>query len=143
MSTKTVHTSLNYFSPPADGSKPYTLINAPDPASGQRQRNWDFNEQEVEIEDIRGNEASVSLDTAGYHFGVHPAKHSAFLDDKEIQNEYYPESIELIKSVTGASRVVLFDHSEHVFVHQGYSKANNGFCSSSAQCPGTARLLPR
>ena len=33
-------------------------------------------------------------------------------DDAEIEKEYYPESEELIKKVTGASRVVFFDHSE-------------------------------
>jgi hypothetical protein len=68
-------------------------------------------EHEVEIEDLRGNEASVSLDGNGFHYGVHASKHTAFDNDAAIEAEYYPESIELIKSVTGASRVVLFDHS--------------------------------
>ncbi|KAG6882026.1 hypothetical protein C0992_012934, partial [Termitomyces sp. T32_za158] len=40
-----------------------------------------------------------------------PAKHKTFLDDAEIQREYYPESIRLLKSVTGASQVVIFDHT--------------------------------
>ena len=30
---------------------------------------------------------------------------------EEIEREYYPESIALVKELTGASRVVLFDHS--------------------------------
>jgi hypothetical protein len=42
---------------------------------------------------------------------VHEAAHKAFTNDADIEKEYYPESIELIKRVTGASRVVLFDHS--------------------------------
>jgi hypothetical protein len=112
MSRKTVSASLNYFSPPKDGSTPHSYINKPDPASGVSQYNWEFNEQEVEIEDLRGHEGTASLDTTGFHFGIHPAKHQAFTDDKDIEREYYPESIELIKSVTGASQVVLFDHSE-------------------------------
>jgi hypothetical protein len=112
MSTPTVQAILNYFTEPVDGSKPYGYINAPDPASGQKQRNWEYNEKTVEIENLRGNESSVSLDTSGFQFGTHPAKHTAFTDDKLIEEEYYPESIELIKSVTGASRVVLFDHSK-------------------------------
>jgi hypothetical protein len=111
MSTPTVQAILNYFTEPVDGSKPYGYINAPDPASGQKQRNWEYNEKTVEIENLRGNESSVSLDTSGFQFGTHPAKHTAFTDDKLIEEEYYPESIELIKSVTGASRVVLFDHT--------------------------------
>ncbi|EEB92672.1 hypothetical protein MPER_08785, partial [Moniliophthora perniciosa FA553] len=37
--------------------------------------------------------------------------HKAFNDEAEIEKEYYPESIELIKKITGASKVVLFDHT--------------------------------
>jgi hypothetical protein len=112
MPARTVHASLNYFTSPADGSVPFTRTDAADPASGLPQTNWEYNSQEVEIEDLRGNEGSASLDTTGFHFGVHPSKHQSFTNDKDIEEEYYPESIELIKSVTGASRVVLFDHSE-------------------------------
>ena len=36
----------------------------------------------------------------------------AFEDDAALEKEYYPESIALIKELTGASRVVVFDHSE-------------------------------
>ncbi|KAF8639136.1 hypothetical protein AX17_001626 [Amanita inopinata Kibby_2008] len=34
-----------------------------------------------------------------------------FITDEEIEKEYYPESEELTKELTGASRVVLFDHT--------------------------------
>jgi hypothetical protein len=111
---RAVHASLNYFTPPADGSVPFTRRDAADPASGLPKSNWEVNSQEVEIEDLRGNEGSASLDTTGFQFGVHPANHQSFANDDEIEKEYYPESIELIKSVTGAGRVVLFDHSEYV-----------------------------
>jgi hypothetical protein len=42
---------------------------------------------------------------------VHESKVKGFYDQKEIEEVYYPESIELIKKVTGASKVVIFDHS--------------------------------
>ena len=89
----------------------YQYVNA-DPVTGERKRNFEREEKSVVVENIRGKESSVSLDTAGFQFYLHPAKHSAFVNDEEIRQEYYPESAKLIKAKTGASRVELFDHSE-------------------------------
>jgi hypothetical protein len=72
---------------------------------------WVQVEHTAEIEDLRGKEDSVTLDTAGFQFLKKAAKHQSFATDEVIKNEYYPESIELIKELTGASKVVLFDHS--------------------------------
>jgi len=60
----------------------------------------------VEIEDLRGKEDSVTLDTAGFQFAKKVAKHQSFSTDDVIIKEYYPESIELIKELMGASKVV-------------------------------------
>ncbi|KAJ7916201.1 hypothetical protein B0H13DRAFT_1609641 [Mycena leptocephala] len=57
------------------------------------------------------DESAASLDKTGFQLFKHPAKHTAFTNDADIEKEYYPESIELIKRLTGASRVVLFDHT--------------------------------
>lgn len=112
----TVNASLIYFAPPADGSKPYTYVNA-DPTTGQRKRNWlEEPHDDVPIENIRGKEDSVTLDTAGFQYGRSVQKYTAFTDDEEIKREYYPESIELVKKITGASRVVPFDHSAYTVV---------------------------
>lgn len=106
-----VSTTLLYFTPPTDGSKPWLLVTKPDPASGIPSRNFEQAKVELDIRNLRGHENSVSLDKEGFQYGVHPAKHTTFANDAEIEAEYYPESIELLKQVTGASRVVLFDHS--------------------------------
>lgn len=106
----TVTATLHYFSPPPDGSKPYIYINAD--ATGERQRNWVTVPHQVQIENIRGKEGTVSLDTTGFQYFRRPAKHTTFENDEIIEKEYYPESIELTKELTGASRVVVFDHSE-------------------------------
>lgn len=105
-----VSTSLSYFEPPVDGSKAYQYINA-DATGKRRQKNFERIEKPVQIENLRGREDSVSLDKNGFHYFHHPAKHTSFGNDQEIQDEYYPESAELIKQLTGASRVVFFDHS--------------------------------
>ncbi|KAK7687117.1 hypothetical protein QCA50_009620 [Cerrena zonata] len=108
--TNTVTTDLIYFSPPTDGSKPFTNINA-DPATGERPQNWTRVHHTVDIEDLRGKEDSVSLDTAGFYYGKSAATHTAFTNDEEIEREYYPESIDLVKKITGATRIVPFDHT--------------------------------
>ncbi|KAH8109935.1 hypothetical protein DFH11DRAFT_1623969 [Phellopilus nigrolimitatus] len=106
----TVQTTLKYFTPPPDGAKPYQLVNS-DPTTGERQRNYALEDHPVEIENLRGKEDSVTLDTAGFQFFKAEATHKTFANDAEVEKEYYPESIELLKRLTGASRVVLFDHT--------------------------------
>jgi len=106
----TVFAELLYFSPPPDGSRPFTSINA-DAKTGLRTKNWVPEAHTIEIENVRGKEGNYTLNTAGFQFHTKPSKHASFVDDEAIRGEYYPESIELIKEVTGASKVVLFDHS--------------------------------
>lgn len=108
--SNTVTAELVYFSPPTDGLKPWININA-DVATGARNKNYGDELQQVEIENLRGKEDSVSLDTTGFSYYRRPQKYTSFKDDAEIEKEYYPESIELVKQLTGASRVVPFDHS--------------------------------
>lgn len=112
MTVNTVPANLTYFQLPPDGSKPYTYINA-DSVTGVRAQNWIRESHDVEIENVRGNEDSLTLDTAGFQFHRGLPSHAAFTDDEEIERDYYPESIELVKKLTGASRVVPFDHSEY------------------------------
>ncbi|KAJ7318143.1 hypothetical protein DFH08DRAFT_892781 [Mycena albidolilacea] len=102
--------SLDFFVPPKDGARAYQNINA-QVETGIRDRNFSLENHQVEIHNLRGNESAATLDTAGFQLFKHPAKHTAFANDTEIEKEYYPESIELIKKLTGASRVVLFDHT--------------------------------
>ncbi|KAJ6555129.1 hypothetical protein DFH09DRAFT_1165568 [Mycena vulgaris] len=102
--------ALDFFVPPTGGARAYQSINAT-PVTGVRDRNFTLETHDVEIQNLRGNEGAASLDTTGYQIYKQPAKHTAFTSDAEIEKEYYPESIELIKRFTGASRVVLFDHT--------------------------------
>jgi len=110
MSESVVSSKFLFFSPPADGSRPWYNIDY-DPITGIRHQNWEYEPHFLDVENIRGKEASVTLDTAGFQFFHHPASHKSFANSKDIEREYYPESIEFLKKVTGASRVVIFDHS--------------------------------
>jgi len=107
---ETVTAPLFYFSPPADGSEPYNRVNT-DPTSTIPLSNWAPVKHSVQIENVRGKEDAYGLDEAGFQYIKHRSSHTSFTDDEEIKAEYYPESAELIKQLTGASRVVLFDHT--------------------------------
>lgn len=116
--TDTVKAQLFYSVAPKDGSSEYEYINA-DSATGQRIRNFTLEPYDMEVENLRGKEDTVSLDTAGFAFVKASAQHKSFADDEEVKREYYPESIGLLKKLTGASRVVLFDHSK--LLHDPFS----------------------
>ena len=142
----TVSVSLNYFSPPPDGSKPYISINA-DASTGERARNWTTVPRGADIENIRGKENTVSLDTTGFQFFRRAVPHTTFENDEVIEKEYYPQSIDLVKELTGASRVVVFDHSAcgFLFLFTTMQGTDDPYCaviSDPPPPPGRARGLP-
>ncbi|KAL0058001.1 hypothetical protein AAF712_015337 [Marasmius tenuissimus] len=104
-----VPASLFYYTPPTDGSKGRTYITQP--PEGIPQVNYEPVKHIMDIENVRGKQDAYDLDGAGFLFAKYPAKHQAFVDDEEIERDYYPESIDLLKELTGASKVVLFDHT--------------------------------
>ena len=53
----------------------------------------------------------LSLDEQGFVFVEHKTKVSDFFDPEQLESVYYPEVEQLIKSASGASRVVIFDHT--------------------------------
>ena len=103
--------TLTYFVAPEDGARAFRHVNA-DPVTGINKTNFTREEHDAVIENVRGKEDQYSLDKTGFQFVKSPAKHTSFANNDEIKNEYYQESIGLLKGLTGASRVVIFDHSE-------------------------------
>ncbi|KAF9047036.1 hypothetical protein BDZ89DRAFT_1127103 [Hymenopellis radicata] len=64
------------------------------------------------IENVRGKEDCVSLDKSGFQFYSNcPSQVSSFDSEEEVTKVYYPEVINYFKTLTGASRVVIFDHT--------------------------------
>ena len=106
----TVTSTLFYFDGPKDGSRPWQHVDI-DPTTGERPSNFGVVQKEAQIENVRGKESSYSLDTSGFQYFTHPSAHKQFTDNEEIKREYYPESVALLKKLTGANRVVIFDHS--------------------------------
>ncbi|KAI1323629.1 hypothetical protein F5Y16DRAFT_403308 [Xylariaceae sp. FL0255] len=101
-----VETVLNYFKDNEDGTPPAPrYVDRPD--SGARP----FDAQTVKITNIAGREAEFSLDKQGFQVYPHVAQEKDFLDDEHIKAVYYPETEQLLKDVTGASKVFIFDHT--------------------------------
>ena len=105
--------TLYYLLEPQGGVRAYSNVNA-DPITGEKKKNVGHEEKSVVVENVRGKEDSVSLDTTGFQYYKHTSKYTTFANEEEILREYYPENIELIKKLTGASRVELFDYSTYL-----------------------------
>jgi len=103
--------TLNFYSPPEDGSAPYNL--AGDHPPGLPPRNFGSVAHDVLIHDIRGKESSFNLDNDAFQIvqNLPPSAEPSFTDDESIQKNYYPEVERLVKEATGAVRVAIFDHT--------------------------------
>jgi hypothetical protein len=53
----------------------------------------------------------LSLEEQGFVFVEHKTKVADFFNLEQLQSVYYPEVEQLIKSASGAARVVIFDHT--------------------------------
>jgi hypothetical protein len=65
--------------------------------------------QQVEISDGRGQ--SFSLEENGFVFVEHKTAVKNFFDKAELESVYYPEVAALIRKLSGAKRVHVFDHT--------------------------------
>lgn len=91
------------------GEKPYACTYPR--ADGGPQTNARYAEREVRIENARPITGRLSLDVEGF---AHVRSRSAvrdFWDEAQTLALGHPETAELVKAVTGASRVVVFDHT--------------------------------
>jgi hypothetical protein len=102
-----VQAALNYLA--ATGEKPVTYAYPPPP--GVPWSTAQPEEHATLIHDLRPAASAFLLDDVGFQFLSHRSTVRDFWDEEEIKRVYYPESIELLKRVTGASEVRVFDHT--------------------------------
>ena len=81
------------------------------PGNMGRKRTGKREKHTMAIRDGRRSRDEFSLETHGFEFIYHPTAVKDFFDHDEIRSVYYPEIEELLKQRTGASRVVIFDHT--------------------------------
>ena len=65
----------------------------------------------MRVQDGRLHAGRFSLDEHGFVFVEHRTRVADFFDPQQLKTVYYPEVERLIREVSGASRVVLFDHT--------------------------------
>lgn len=61
------------------------------------------------IQDVRPLASELSLDHEGFELRRHRTAALDLYDDATVENVYYPEIEALLRGVTGASRVIIFD----------------------------------
>src|SRR5262249_24543866 len=65
----------------------------------------------VSMHNGRHEAERFSLDRNGFHFIRHDTKVVDFNDEDEVRRVYYPEMEALVKAESGATRVIVFDHT--------------------------------
>src|SRR5262244_3943171 len=65
----------------------------------------------VTMHNGRPERDDFALDQQGFRFIRHDTKVADFYDEDEVSRVYYPEMEALVKAESGASRVVVFDHT--------------------------------
>jgi hypothetical protein len=102
-----VAAGLRYLEPMVE--KPRTLEF--DPPPGVPKTTAVYREHTVEIRDVRPVASTLSLEHEGFQLLTAPTSVENFDDDAVIRTRYYAETISLLEELTGASRVVVFDHT--------------------------------
>jgi hypothetical protein len=89
--------------------KPHTYTY--DPPDGVAKSNIVGEPHTVPVFDMRPVADGLSLDVQGFELVPAPTSVSDFYDEGQLRATYYREAEDLVKRATGASRVVVFDHT--------------------------------
>ena len=100
--------TLDYFI--ATDAMPVTLVAAPGGVD-LRDGGGRADPRRVRIRNGRPEAAEFRLEKNGFRFVRHDTKVADFYAEAEIRRVYYPEMEALVKAESGASRVVVFDHT--------------------------------
>ena len=98
---------INFIVP--TGEKPFSYTYEPPP--GKPWRNAAYEPRPVAVHDARLLAEKPTLETAGFTLVEAPSAVRDFYDEQQIEDTYYGEVETLVKKLTGASEVVVFDHT--------------------------------
>jgi hypothetical protein len=104
---ETVTATVNYLLD--TGEMPYTYSGGP--GSTEVRSGGARDPHQVVMHNGRLVGDRFALERDGFRFVRHDTKVANFFDEAEIRRVYYPEMEALIKAESGASRVVVFDHT--------------------------------
>jgi hypothetical protein len=103
---KVVNGRLSYLAE----ATPKPVNYAYDPPAGAPRRSGKHIEHNVPIRNGREALGELSLDRNGFVLTPHETAVKDFYDPDEVRSVYYPEVERLLRQVTGADRVLIFDH---------------------------------
>ncbi len=106
-SVSQVNGEVVYLAKTADRPHTYTY----DPPAGVARTNIVNEPHTVPIFDMRPIADGLSLDRQGFALVDAPTAVTDFYDEDQVRSVYYKEAEALLKQATGASRVVVFDHT--------------------------------
>jgi hypothetical protein len=104
-----VAASLNYLID--TGEKQVSYSTAPGAAARVTTHTGKYESRSVTINNGRLSRDSFSLEREGFVFVNHETTVTNFYDEDELRTVYYPEVERLVKEMTGASKVLIFDHT--------------------------------
>ena len=98
---------FHYLAPMAEKPRNFTY----DPPPGVERTNAAYEPHAMPVYDVRPIASELSVDGEGIELLEHRSAVHGFEDEEEIRQVYYPEAERLVAAATGASRVVVFDHT--------------------------------
>src|SRR5882757_10019733 len=104
---ETIEATVNYIV--NNGEKLFTQTAGP--GSTDVRTGGAVDPRRVAIHNARLAGDRFALDRDGFRFLRHDTKVVDFFNEDEIRKVYYPEMEALVKAESGASRVVVFDHT--------------------------------
>ncbi len=92
-----------------DGIPPVRYVDWPEEAHKAHPATYE--KHRTRIHNGRDMAGAFALPSHGFSLVGHETKMQNFFDEDEVLRVYYPETEQLIKSESGAARVVVFDHT--------------------------------
>lgn len=95
-----------------NGETPVALVKRP--GDGPDDRTGAFESREIVVRDGRPIADRLELDRHGFVLRACATAVRDFADDEEVRRVWYPEVVALTRRETGASKVVVFDHTRRI-----------------------------
>ena len=105
-----VEAKVNHLIP--TGQKPQIFVRPM--GEGETARPSEYAPFKVQITNIRPVAGDLHLDREGLALVDATTAMQDFYDEDEVERVYYPEIEQLLKDVTGAKKVVVFDHTRRI-----------------------------
>src|SRR5215467_2416040 len=80
-------------------------------SEAEQKRKGTYQEHKMRVTNGRPLADGLSLEREGFIFVNHETKMKNFYDEAEVRSVYYAETEQLVKKMSGAARVLVFDHT--------------------------------